>query len=84
MRSWEWRGLIRLGDRGQAYNTNRQSDSETNNEEKSFVLILMNFAKERLKVSAGRCVSVYIVGMLYLHGEGDKETNGNEQPIIIG
>ena len=70
MRSWEWKvGLIRLGDRGQ-YNTSRQNNSETHNEEK----ILMNFAKERLKVSTGRCVSVYIVGMLYLH-EGDKRMN---------
>ena len=43
----------------------------------------MNFAKERLKVRAGRCVSVYIVDMLYLHGEGDKERNENEQLIII-
>jgi hypothetical protein len=43
----------------------------------------MNFAKERLKVSAGRCVSVYVVGMLYLHGEGDKERNENEQTIIV-
>jgi hypothetical protein len=80
VRSWEWRvGLIRLGDRGQACNTSRQNGSETHSEEKSLVLILMNFAKERLKVSAGRCVSVYIVGMLYLHGEGDKERNENEQ-----
>lgn len=38
----------------------------------------MNFAKERLKVSAGRWVSVYIVGM-----EGDKERKENEQTIII-
>jgi hypothetical protein len=72
VRCWEWRvGLIKLGDRGQAYNTSRQNDSDTHNEEKSLVLqLLMNFAKERLKVSASRCVSVYIVDMSYLHGEG--------------
>jgi hypothetical protein len=84
VRCWEWMGLIKLGDRGQAYNTSWQNDSETHNEEKSLVLILMNFAKERLKVSADRCVSVYIVDMLYLHGEGDnKGRNENEQLIII-
>ena len=63
-------GLLRLGDRCQAYNTSRKNDSGTHNEEKSLVFLLMNFAKERLKVSAGRCVSVYMVGMVYLHGEG--------------
>ena len=57
MRSWGWK-KEKLGDRGQAYNTSRQNDSETDNEEKSLILILMNFAKERLKVSAGRCESV--------------------------
>ena len=62
--------------------TSQQNDTETHNEEKSLVLILMNFAKERLKASAGRCVSVYIVDMLYLHG-GDKERNENKQTIII-
>lgn len=72
---------MKLGDRGQ-YDTSRQNDSETHNEEKSLVLILMNFAKERLKGSAGRCVSVYIVGMLYLHEEGNKKRNENEQIII--
>lgn len=83
VRSWEWRvGLIKLEDRGQAYYTSRKNDSETHNEEKSLFLILMNFAKERLKASAGRCVSVYIVDMLYLHG-GDKERNENKQTIII-
>jgi hypothetical protein len=56
-----------------------KSAERTHSEEKSLVLILMIFAKERLKVSAGRCVSVYTVGMLYLHGEGDKERNENEQ-----
>lgn len=84
MRSWEWRvGLIKLEDRGQAYNTSQKNGSETHNEENSLFLKLINFAKERLKVTAGRCVSVYIVGMLYLHGEGDKERNKNEQTIII-
>ena len=84
MRFWEWRvGLIKLEDRGQAYITSQQNGSETHNEENSLFLILINFAKERLKVTAGRCVSVYIVGMLYLHGEGDKERNKNEQTIII-
>ena len=80
MPSWEWRvGLIKLGDRGQAYNTSRQDDSETHNEEKSLaLLLLMNFAKERLKVNTGRCVSVDIMGILYLHGEGDKKINKNE------
>jgi hypothetical protein len=59
VRSWGWKeGLKKLGDRGQAYNTSRQNDSATDNEEKSLILILMNFAKERLKVSAGRCESV--------------------------
>ena len=58
---------MKLGDRGQAYNTSGKNDSETH-KEKSLVLILMNFAKERLKVNADRCASVYIVGMLYLHG----------------
>jgi hypothetical protein len=85
VRSWEWKvGLIILGNRGQVlYTTSQKNESETHNDEKSLFLILMNFAKERLKVSAGRCVSVYIVGMLYLHGEGDKERNEDEQTIII-
>ena len=58
----------------------RQNDSETYNEEKTLFLTL---AKERIKVSAGRCVSVYIVDMLYLHGEGDKKRKENEQTVII-
>lgn len=82
MRSREWGVGLKTGVR--AYHTSQKDDNETHNEEKSLVLvILMNFAKERLKVSADRCVSVYIAGMLYLHGEGIRKEMKMKKQIII-